>query len=333
MYVMLAICLSLAGLLAIHTLASLAAALLWKACARFAERWRPAARARFVFLLRIFPALTAVFAVGAVFLPAYLNHEPYETTEIVTIKLGIPAALSLCAIGYALWRGSATYLVTRRMVRDWLRHSEPVVIDGSGMPAYRFEHAFPVIAVVGALRPRLFIARQVFRALNREEIEAAVAHERGHLAAGDIVKRTLLRLCCDLQTAFRVGRCLDREWLDASELAADEHAASRGASVALNLASALVKVARLAPRGGRAIMPAGAALIEQDLSSISRRVVRLTYLAGQSSEMTGDRRLLPGLASCAGLCSLFIVSLAMIYNTDILAEIHSSMERIVSIFQ
>lgn len=333
MYELLAICLSLAGLLVIHTLALLLVIIFWRVSSRCAESWMPSIRAKFLFLLRITPGAVAVLCVGALFLPAYLSHEPRQTTEIVTAKLGVLAALSLYAIGFALWRLLAACLLTRRLIKNWLKYAEPAVINDVAIPAYRFQHPFPVIAIVGALRPRLFIANQIFQTLNGEEIIAAVAHERGHLVAGDNIKRGLLRYCRDLQTIMPLGRALDRAWIGATELAADEHAARDGASVALNLASALVKVARLAPPGGRPAALAGASLITQDLNSISARVLRLTQLATRSDGLSAAGFRLPNLAIGAGLSSLLIASIVMVYSTNFLAVIHSAMECVVSVFQ
>jgi Zn-dependent protease with chaperone function len=333
MYELLAICLSLAGLLVINTLAMLLVTILWRACSSLAESWSPSVRAQFLFLLRITPGLAAILCVGMLFLPAYLSHEPRQTTEVVTAKLGVLAALSLYTIGYALWRGIKTYAVTRRLIRNWMESAESVAISGVAIPVHRFQHPFPVIAIVGALRPRLFIADQVFQALNGDEIAAAIAHERGHLVAGDNIKRGLLRCCRDLQTIMPLGRALDRAWIGAAELAADEHAARDGASVALNLASALVKVARLAPPGGRPAMVAGASLITQDLGSVSARVLRLTQLAKYSEDLPTAGFRLPRFMIAAGLSSLLITSFVMVYSTNFLAVIHSAMECVVSVFQ
>jgi Zn-dependent protease with chaperone function len=333
MYELLAICLSLAGLLTINTATMVLAAILWRVCSESAESWRPMVRARFLYLLRIAPGTAAVLCVGTLFLPAYLSHEPRYTTEIVTAKLGILAALSLYAIGFALWRGFTTCLVTRRLVKDWLKHAAPVLIENVTVPAYRFEHPFPVIAIVGALRPRLFIADQIFQSFSREEMAAAVAHENGHLLARDNIKRGLLRCCRDMLPIVPLGRALDRAWITAAELAADEYAARGGASAALNLASALVKVARLAPRGCRPTLLVGASLISQDLSHISTRVLRLTQLAAQSNQVPDTACRLPGFAIGAGLLCLLISSFVMIYSTNSLFVIHSAMERVVSIFQ
>src|SRR5438093_1171007 len=77
-------------------------------------------------------------------------------------------------------------------------------------------------------RPRLFVAQQLCDALSPVELSAALAHERGHLAARDNLKRALLRACRDVLTIVPAGRTLDRAWAESAEAAADEHAAGAG---------------------------------------------------------------------------------------------------------
>ncbi|MGB7922296.1 MAG: M48 family metalloprotease, partial [Pyrinomonadaceae bacterium] len=262
MYHLLGASLALAALLIINAAASLVTAGLWRnLLARRAVGWSAATRARLIFALRAFPPVAALACVAVLLIPSYLEHEPRTTTEVVSFKLATLASLSMIGIGLALWRGLAAWRATRRLAANWIRHSVPISLEGITIPAYRIRHAFPVIAVVGTLRPRLFIATQVFDSLNAEELSAALAHERAHLAVRDNLKRGCLRVCRDVLTIAHFGRSLDRAWVEASEAAADERAARAGAPVALDLASALVKIARIAPAGARPTMPAGAFLV------------------------------------------------------------------------
>ncbi len=59
-----------------------------------------------------------------------------------------------------------------------------------------------MIAVVGAFRPKMFIAEQIFLSLDKQELAAAVAHECGHLAARDNLKRLILKISQTLRTDF-----------------------------------------------------------------------------------------------------------------------------------
>lgn len=333
MYVLLGICLSLIGLLAINSFASMLTALLWRGVSQAAKSWSTSTRAQLAFFLRIAPALAAILCVGGLFLPAYLANEPRHTTETVTAKIGLLAAISLYGIGLSLWRRFAAYLATRRLVKDWLKYAEPVRIENVAIPAFRFRHRFPVIAIVGVIRPKLFIAGQIFDSLSPEEVSAAMAHENGHLASGDNFKRGLVRACRDVLSVIPLGRTLDREWLEAAELAADEHAAEKGASIALNLASALVKVARLVPRGASHAMIAGAFLITEGQVSIRSRVLRLTQLAAESNGLRTKRSRTSNLAVSVCLSCLLAAAILTLCSSGFLVTVHSTLEYFVSALQ
>jgi Zn-dependent protease with chaperone function len=332
MFELLGICLSLSGLLVINSLGSLAAALIWRFSSRAAESWPASARAQFLFVLRVFPPVAAVLCVGMLFLPSFLAHEPRQTAEVVTAKLGLLAAASLYAIGCALWRGLAAWRMTQRLKRDWLLRSERIHLDDIPVPTFRIPHPFPLIAVVGIFRPRMFIADQVFQSLTPAELSAALAHEHGHVIAADNLRRGLLRICHNLMPVKFLGRALDRAWIGTAELAADEHAARSGALVALDLASALVKVARLVPRDTRPAMFAGAFLIAQEIGCVRRRVVRLTQLALIGGDLKPERHVSIGrMGACAFgffLAVSFVVSISGLSTT-----IHSALEWVVSMLQ
>ena len=109
---------------------------------------------------------------------------------------------------------------------------------------------------------------------------AAIAHEGGHLSAHDNFKRSLLRACRDVLMIVPCGRSLDRAWAEAAECAADEHAAQQSAETALNLASALVKIAKMVPVGARAAVPMAAFLVGvEETRGVKARVRRLLEIA------------------------------------------------------
>jgi hypothetical protein len=81
-----------------------------------------------------------------------------------------------------------------------------------------------------------------------------------------------MRACPDLLVLSPAGEALTRAWLTATEEAADEAAARRAPRAALDLAAALVKVARLVPRDCPALVPA---LALHNGDDIARRVRRL----------------------------------------------------------
>ena len=329
MYHFLGASVALAVLLSINALASLLAAGLWRALERPARRWSAATRARLIFALRTFPAMGAFISIAALLIPSYLTHEPRATAEVVGLKLGIIALLSIIGIALALWRGLGAWRATRALAADWMRHGEPVSLEGISIPAYRIRHVFPVIAVVGTVKPRLFIASQVFDSLTDEELSAALAHENAHLAVHDNLKRGVLRACRDLLTIVPCGRSLDRAWAEASEAAADERAARAGAQLALNLASTLVKIARIAPVGARATMPAGAFLIDETVGGVAIRVYRLAELASIDDEHGRYGAVALRLGLWVGLAAFFVALAAAATDTGVLATTHAMIEHIV----
>lgn len=330
MYELLGICLALTGLLTLNALASLLTALLWRAIEARAQRWTARARAQTLFALRIFPGAVAIACVAALLLPAYIAHEPRQTAEEVSLKLGALAAISAAGLLLAAWRGVAAWMATRRLVNNWLRNAELIEPDQAPVPAYRLRHPFPVVAVVGVFQPRLFIADYLFDSLSREELAAAIAHECGHLAARDNLRRALLRACRDVLTIAPCGRSLDRAWAEASEAAADEYAARAGGAAALDLASALVKIARLVPAGVKPAIPAGALLIGEDTGGIAHRVQRLTQMAALDGSAENGSACLPDSPLWPGVLALTVAALLMATSPSLLVKVHLMIEALVA---
>lgn len=330
MYALLGISILLAALLTLNTLATLLTTGAWQIIAGRAGRWSAATRAQVVFALRVFPLLGAMTAVLALLIPSYLEHEPTDTHETVSVKLAVLAMVAAIGIALAVWRGVASWRATKDLIANWLHHSDPVSLDGIHIPAYRLNHPFPVIAVVGAFKPRLFIASQIFDLLSEEEIAAALSHERGHLATADNLKRSLLRACRHMLTIVPSGRSLDRAWAEAAEAAADEHAAREGAGVALDLASALVKIARAVPPHTKPTMPIMAYLLGVDMSGVVWRVRRLTEMASDGCPIPAHRVFTSPVALWSSLGAFLFVMILTATDSTILWLMHQAIERMVS---
>jgi len=129
-----------------------------------------------------------------------------------------------------------------------------------------------VVTVLGVHRPRLYVAEQVLSGLDEAERTAVFDHELAHVASRDNLRHWLMRACPDLLALFSGGEALTRAWLAATEEAADEAAARRSPTAGLDLADALVKVARLVPPDQPALVPA---LALHNGDDIARRVGRL----------------------------------------------------------
>lgn len=230
-------------------------------------------RERALFALCVLPAAAALVAVAAFFVPAYVRHEPPGAGEALGV-LGLSlAATAALVVASALRRGFRSWRETRRLERAWAATAQPAPLDAGGLPVFAIEHPFPVASVLGTRGPRLYLARQVLSALSDAELAAVLAHERAHVASRDNLRHWLVAASPDV-LAWLPGRTrLERAWLAASEEAADEAVARRGPDAALDLAEALLKVARLVPAGWRTTLPAFALHSGDDLTRRIRRLL------------------------------------------------------------
>lgn len=329
MYFLLAICLVLSLLLVLNLTGSAAVSLVWRVISHRITHIAPRYRGQLIFGLRAAPLVLSAILVFAFMLPAYLLFEPRNTSEIVSIELGLIAFVSFVGLSIALYRVFRSWLATARLTSNWLANAKKISVDGVDIPAYRIQHPFPVIAVVGVFRPRLFIAEQIFELLSDAEFNAAIAHECGHLTSYDNFKRGFLRFCADT-VILPIGKGLDRAWSDSTESAADDHATrSGGAAAALDLASTLIKIARVAPRAATPVVPIGSLLVDADDLKVSHRVKRLidtTSINAADGRQAGKLFwLYPGV--------LFAAAFAAATNTQVLKSVHGATETIVHMFQ
>ena len=332
MYELLGICLMLAALLTINAIASTISAACSPLLRRALQHRSARTRAEILFALRVGPPALALLSVTLFLAPSYLGYEPYKTSETVSKKLAALAILSIIGVTLALCRALRSWFATRALLREWLTGAVQIQLDGTGIPTFRISNSFPIIAVVGIFRPRLFIAARVLETLNQEELTAAIAHEGGHLAARDNFKRSLLRACRDVLMIVPCGRTLDRAWAEAAECAADEHAAQLSSETALNLASALVKIAKMVPAGARATVPLAAFLVGvEETRGVKARVRRLLEIAASGHLRQSTNPILFQAVPAASICGLVLLAIVIATNPIILVAIHNVIEHAVKI--
>ena len=333
MYFLLGICLIFAFLLTLNLLASVSASVLWRAISGRAARLSSRKQEHIIFGLRVFPVGAALIFVVAFLVPAYVLFEPVSSGETVSLKLALVSLASLLGIGIAAFRVFRTWHSTRALTSNWLNHSEPIVVEGVKIPVFRIFRPFPVIAVVGMIRPRMFVASQIFDSLSDDEFRAAIAHEYGHLHAHDNFKRAFLRVCRDM-LIFPLGRELDRAWADNTESAADEYAAETGVdSTALDLAATLIKIARIAPENAKPGMPLGSFLIEGNAGDLRQRVRRLVALSDRRNTSATGSGLVARRFIWLYAAVVAAVTLSLASNTSLLLAIHNLSESVVAILQ
>jgi len=332
-YFLLGICLALAFFITLNLLGSVLVSILWRGISKPVKDMSSRKQEQIIFTLRVFPIVAAAVFVGAFVLPAYLLFEPHSPKEVISLSLALISLVALLGIGIASFRVLRTWLVTRRLAENWIAHSETVTVENVNIPIYRIQHPFPVIAVVGMLRPRLFVATQIFDSLSADEFRAAIAHEYGHLKAHDNFKRAFLRVCRDM-LIFPLGRELDRAWADNMESAADEYAAQVGGnSMALNLAETLIKIARIAPANASPAMPLGSFLIETRHDLLRHRVRRLVKLS-DTKHVTPNSSVFRSRYSIWFPIGLTVVALGLLAsNAKLLFAVHMFYENVVTFLQ
>lgn len=296
---------------------SLAAAVFAPAIVRAIRGAGAAGRAWTLAAYRLLPAILAITITATVLGPAYFRHEQRVELEGVGLALALCAAGGLLLIAISLARVATAVITTASLRRGWLATGRPLGIAGAGMPAYAIDVPFPLVAVLGVLRPRLFISTCVLRGCSGAELDAIIAHERRHVSAFDNAVRLLMDAAPDALGFTRASASLASAWHHAAEHRADDAAARR-----LDLASALVRVARLAGGARAGVLPASSLYRGE---AIEERVKRLIGTPPDAA----NRGVTRGLAAAAAALAMLIVAAALSPRASEIA--HGILEAAVSL--
>jgi hypothetical protein len=148
----------------------------------------------------------------------------------------------------------------------------------------------------------------------------------------DNFKRTVLRVCRDL-LILPLGAALDRAWAETIESAADENAAASGPEKALDLASALVKIARIVPVDNREGRHSSPFAIDRPQLDLTARVTRLVEFTERKAS---TRRPEFGYwSSLSWICSTALVLMFVAYfnNGHLLLSTHQAIEHLVDFLE
>jgi len=319
MKILLTLGVGLAGWALLATAGTLVALALWWTAPELRPGNGAARRARRLFLAGMLPSALALAGAGLL-IPAFVLHEPAEPAERVGPLLLLAAVAGAALLAGGAWRALRDAHATRSLCRRWLGSARPLRLTGvtlpAPLPAHAFESSFPVASVVGPWRPRLFVSRRVIEGCAPEELAAILAHEQAHVVARDNLKRALLSAAPDPLAWTPLGRRLRRDWHAAAEAAADERAAAGRPEVRLALASALVRLARLA---ARPVPLAGAAVIDD--APVASRVRRLLAPAPEAPPS-------PAAAFALLLAPFLALLLLGLAHLD---RVHAAGERLVAL--
>ena len=201
-----------------------------------------------LFALRLMPATLSTLFVAMLFLPAHIRYEPAESDESLGLALAAVAAFGAGLLARSVWR-AATILRTDLELSALMRRV-----------ARPFGNAFEVqglagVSLAGILRPRILIGSSALAVLTPAELDLAISHESAHRRSLDNVKRFVICCAPDLFGLLPIARRLENRWEAETECQADARAVGGDGSRAVVLASALVKVARLAGSATRQPSP------------------------------------------------------------------------------
>jgi len=255
------------------------------------QRRTAGSAARLLLAARLFPSLAAILLVAGICVPSYLWLEPEAGVEQVGL-----ACLTLAFFGAASWliaaqRGLRAMVFSVRYARHCrqlrFRNTRLCLVPGTS----------GVFALAGILRPRLVISPDVLHRLSRQELAAALRHERAHAASRDNLKRLLLLLAPDVLPFRVLGglRALQNAWICYTERYADDRAVDGNSRHALSLASALVRVARL--RAAAQMSPLVTSLVA-DTGDLEARVNRLL---GPAPRLENSAQAHPVFLTAAGI--------------------------------
>lgn len=194
-------------------------------------------------------------------------------------------------------------------------------LPGAPAPSYIIDGTAPLLALAGIVRPRLAISRGVLRVLTAEELAAALRHEPAHRSAQDNLKRLCILSVPGILPLAASTRTLERGWRKFAEWAADDCAAAGSERRSCALATALVRVARIAADAPQLSLVSS---LLGDTDQLAARVERLLRAAPPSPRIAGRSTLALGatLLMAGGSLVVAILQPAALYT------VHQVLERL-----
>jgi beta-lactamase regulating signal transducer with metallopeptidase domain len=271
-----------------------------------ARRWRHVnehSGSSVLLAIRLLPASASVLFVAAVLVPAQLALEPRGAGETLGWVWYAMAAIGAALLLRSVWRAVGVARASRMLTAD----CQPYMRDGAILHEVE---VVPGISLAGIITPRILIGRSVRDHLTGAELDLAIAHEVAHREAFDNLARWSMLCAPDFLAKSEVGSRLEHAWHVAAESLADATATRGDETRAVQLASALVKVARLAAASGQRAPASWSTLNDSEL--LERRVERL--LAGGPHTLPPSRLRFLGAAALTALCMALPVFIPAVHR-------------------
>ena len=255
-----------------YLLLSTALAFSWCAAGNRLSRWG----ADSLFMLRVLPLVLAYAAVALLAIPSYLSYEPAGAHERMEWTAQAIAMLGAAIVLIGLYNAGRAWLQAARFVRTTVTNNKAVLL------------------VTGFWRAKFVVSEVAKKTLDLRQMHAAMRHEVAHVRHRDNLKQLVLRFC-----AFPGLAQLDRAWLRAAEVAADD-AATKDADSAVELASALVAVARVVGDSPKLAM----SLVPETDAPLADRVERLLSWQSGAKRQFDWRHCAAAVFACAVVFAL-----------------------------
>ncbi|GEM_PF-3249146 len=301
----------------------------WRLFEKLTLKWSAKRRANFVFAFRVFPFVLSVSLLLFLFIPSFILHEQENPAEYVSLRLALLGSATLLLVVYAVVKTLLSLLKTRNLILKWEREENRLSLSFTKIPVYRIEYQHPVIAVFGLFKQKIFIDYRVFEILNDDEIEAVLAHEQAHINSLDNLKRLSLSFCHNL-TNLPFCREIETTWENCSEAAADEFASRAKRTRPLDLASALVKLAREISNVPSKKYAIASYISSEAHTPVTWRVERLINLANSFPQKEEGKNV--GSLILKFACIVFFIKfLLLVTHTDLLLITHQIAEVFVKL--
>ena len=254
-------------------------------------------RARIIAILRLAPVAAGAAAAAAT-ASAFLRFEPADTTEAPGALLVALAAFT-SALALAAARRSAVGLRASARCAQLVGATGTKMAAGDGSPIWVVDTEYPVAAVTGLFRTRVLLSTRIIAECTSGEVEAIVGHERAHVRRRDNQVRAAMLYLPNPLAVVAAGRSMEMAWAAAAEEAADDAAAGDACERRTLLASALVRVARMANTPLPEWVP-GLAFYEG--THLENRVHRLLDAGGAPSRLpVGSALVIAGFTAAVGV--------------------------------
>ncbi len=315
-------CLCLTSFFLVHLAVGLVVMCLSPAAVRMAGQVQPRRAARLLFALRMLPMGCAGFVVGVICIPSYLQFEKNPAVgEIGVVCFGFTI------LGFSVWTASILRGVCAAIHSfTFAKRCKPRgFLGGSAtrsVSTYFFDYEDIDVALVGVIWPRLVVSQRVLDTLSAGQMKAVLSHEHAHRTSRDNLKRLFLLLLPGLLPGVAGLDSLEKSWAKFAEWAADDDACAGNPFRSVELAEALVHVARL---HGQGRPPALASCLTAGEVELSTRIGRLLQAPPTDAKRGRDRMLLFwGISIAMATVSAFIlVHPSMLYTA------HRAIELIV----